>query len=116
MRESKANTNTLKLVLFERNLVTNSSIDFNLTNICDIIEHVYFDRNLPTMFYIHGFLENLQSESVTTIVDAYLFRTGYNIIVLDWSDLADGNYFFDAVPNCVQVGFNFCNSLYNYSM
>lgn len=30
-------------------------------------------------------------------------RDDYNILVLDWTELADGNFFVDAVPNIKQV-------------
>lgn len=37
------------------------------------------------------------------IADAYIKRNDHNILLLDWSELADGNYLFDAVPNIKKV-------------
>lgn len=52
---------------------------------------------------MHGYFENPSVESVRVIVDAYLERNDCNLIILDWGDLADGNYAFDAVVNLKQV-------------
>lgn len=53
-------------------------------------------------------MESPSQKSVNVIVSAYLKRNDYNILVLDWSSLADGNFFFDAVPNAKLV-FNHSN-------
>lgn len=63
----------------------------------------HFDTQRKTMLYIHGFAEESKHESVRAIVDAYLQRSDYNILVLDWADLAGANYLIDAVPNAKQV-------------
>lgn len=55
------------------------------------------------MLYIHGYLENPDVESVHVIVDSYLEKGNINLIILDWGELADGNYTFDAVVNAKQV-------------
>lgn len=65
-----------------------------------------FDHKKKTALYIHGYVEDPSHQSIHVIVDAYLQRDDYNILVLDWSDLADGNFFVDAVPNIKQVGLN----------
>lgn len=69
------------------------------------IGNEHFDMQRKTMLYIHGYADESKHESVRAIVDAYLQRTDYNILVLDWSDLASGNYLIDAVPNAKQVIF-----------
>lgn len=51
-------------------------------------------------------MEGPLQESVNVIVNAYLKRNDHNILVLDWSSLADGNYLLDAVPNAKLVFFN----------
>lgn len=48
-------------------------------------------------------MEGPSHESVKVIVDSYLQRNDYNVLVLDWSQLANGNYLIDAVPNAKQV-------------
>lgn len=68
-----------------------------------IMTHAQFDHKKKTVLYIHGYVEDPSHQSIHVIVDAYLQRNDYNIMVLDWSDLADGNFFVDAVPNIKQV-------------
>lgn len=55
------------------------------------------------MLYIHGYADDSKYDSVREIVDAYLQRDDYNVLVLDWTELASGNYLIDAVPNAKQV-------------
>lgn len=69
------------------------------------IGNEYFDMQRKTMLYIHGYAEESKYESVRAIVDAYLQRTDYNVLALDWSELASGNYLIDAVPNAKQVNY-----------
>lgn len=103
LRASNANIDSVRFVLFQRNRIQKQFVEFKLNETRQLVQHNFFNTDFPTVLYIHGFLESLSSESVQTIVDAYLWRNDYNIIVLDWSSLAIGNYFFDAVPNCIQV-------------
>lgn len=44
------------------------------------------------MLYIHGYIESIKSPTVRMIVDAYMLRGTHNILILDWSTLADGLY------------------------
>ncbi|XP_055376343.1 lipase member I [Condylostylus longicornis] len=69
-----------------------------------ILQHEKFDKNKKTVLYLHGYLENREVESVQVIADAYLCRSDINIIIVDWGELADGNYLYDAVPNAKQLG------------
>lgn len=68
-----------------------------------IISDPRFDHKKKTVLYIHGYVEAPTHQSIHVIVDAYLTRDDYNCLVLDWSELADGNFFVDAVPNIKQV-------------
>lgn len=68
-----------------------------------IMSHPKFDHNKKTVLYIHGYVEAPSHQSVHAIVEAYLTRDDYNCLVLDWAELADGNFFIDAVPNIKQV-------------
>lgn len=52
---------------------------------------------------MHGYLESPESDSVRLIVNAYYTRNEHNLIVLDWSDAASGDYFINAVPNAITV-------------
>lgn len=63
----------------------------------------HFDMQRKTILYIHGFADDSKYDSVRAIVDAYLQRSDYNILVLDWAELAGANYLIDAVPNAKQV-------------
>lgn len=71
------------------------------------MNHERFDPNLPTVLYLHGYLENMEVESSHVIADAYLKRNDHNTLLLDWAELADGNYLFDSVPNIKKVGTGF---------
>lgn len=57
------------------------------------------------VLYLHGYLESMEVESIQVIADAYLARNDHNILILDWAELADGNYLIDAFPNLKPVSF-----------
>lgn len=42
---------------------------FDLSQAVELLEHNEFDNMKPTVFYIHGFLESLKSESVECVVN-----------------------------------------------
>lgn len=77
---------------------------YDLEKANDILRHPKFDANRKTVLYVHGYIESPASESIHVIVNAYLKRNDHNIIILDWSKLADGNYLLDAVPNAKELG------------
>lgn len=81
---------------------------YELDESCAIFGNAHFDVLKKTVFYIHGYQEGPNDESVNVIVDSYLQRNDHNILVLDWSQLANGNYLIDAVPNAKQVFFFHC--------
>lgn len=68
-----------------------------------ILSHNDFDNQKKTVLYVHGYVEAPSHQSVHVIVDAYIKRGDHNILILDWSELADGNFFVDAVPNIKKV-------------
>lgn len=76
---------------------------FNYNEVEAIIQDDKFDANRTTILYIHGYNENMGSDTIHRIVNAFLTRKEHNIIVLDWSDAASGNYFINAVPNALTV-------------
>lgn len=53
--------------------------------------------------YMHGYTEGSEVQSVHVSIEAFLKRGEHNIILLEWSELASGNYFVDAVPNADMV-------------
>lgn len=69
-----------------------------------MLEDENLDLTKNTVLYIHGYLEDPDVESIHVIAEAYLERKDTNLIVLDWGELADGNYIFDAVVNAKQLG------------
>lgn len=76
---------------------------YELDESCAMFGNTNFDALKKTVLYIHGYLEGPEHESVRVIVDAYLQRNDHNILVLDWSQLANGKYLIDVVPNAKQV-------------
>ncbi|CAO1411079.1 unnamed protein product [Diamesa hyperborea] len=58
----------------------------------------------PTVVYCFGYTENYTDASTQLIVDAYLSRNDHNILVIQWSMYAANNYFFQAIPNTIQLG------------
>ncbi|XP_075984967.1 pancreatic lipase-related protein 2-like [Anticarsia gemmatalis] len=61
-------------------------------NIKQLLKEPSFDVNRPTVVYAHGYVEKVTDESVATVVSAYLRVGGYNLLVVDWSNIAFGNY------------------------
>lgn len=76
---------------------------YSISSIDDINSHRDFNRSRKTVLYIHGFRENSSSESVETVVKAFIKRQSHNILVLDWSAYVNGNYATEAVPNLIRV-------------
>lgn len=75
---------------------TNSTrpTSYPLPEIMGLLEDKNFNLTKPTLLYAHGYVELVSDESVVTIVKAYLKNGCYNILVLDWSNMAFGNYVF----------------------
>lgn len=65
---------------------------YELNDAVQILNHPEFDVNRKTVLYIHGYIESSTSPTVRKIIDAYRKRATYNILILDWSTLADGLY------------------------
>ena len=70
----------------------------------NLLNDLNYDVKLETLFYIHGYKENLTTESTETVVNAYLRRNDHNVIVLNWGPYANGSYMTHAVPNLVKIG------------
>ncbi|KAI5636167.1 lipase domain-containing protein [Phthorimaea operculella] len=79
-------------------------VDFPLSQASQLLEVKGFDRNNPTVLYMHGFIETAQQESVQVMVSAYLeARPGTNVILLDWSNMSHGSYLLNAARNTKKV-------------
>ncbi|KAJ2950132.1 hypothetical protein O0L34_g11480 [Tuta absoluta] len=80
-------------------------VDFPLSQACQLLDVKGFDRNNPTVLYMHGFIETAQQESVQVMVSAYLeARPDTNVILLDWSNMSHGSYLLNAARNTKKVG------------
>lgn len=77
---------------------------YNLNSTENLLNDVNYNVKIKTLFYIHGFKENLTTESTETVIDAYLRRNDHNVIVLNWGPYANGSYMTHAVPNLVKIG------------
>ncbi|KAG4066685.1 hypothetical protein HA402_007321 [Bradysia odoriphaga] len=100
-----------KLVFFYGNNV-NANQTYQLTEAVQILQHLKFNRYQNTVLYIHGFVESPLSGTVQSIVNAYIARRTYNILVLDWSALVNGSY-VTAVTNSIEVGPTIASILIN---
>jgi hypothetical protein len=69
-----------------------------------LLSHPDFDANRPTMLYCYGYTENFQRNSTQTVLNAFISRGGYNLLVVEWSKYSGGNYYFEAIPNSRIVG------------
>lgn len=58
---------------------------------------------LPMKLIIHGFTENIAVQWYKEIVDAYLIKNDYNLILVDWSKKANVMY-FEAAKSSGSVG------------
>ncbi|XP_053958549.1 lipase member H-A isoform X2 [Anastrepha ludens] len=103
LKSAHADLTIAKFILFYGPTYADSDI-FALDDYKALLEDSNFSKTKNTVIYLHGYLEDADIESVHVIVDAYLQRNDVNLIVLDWGELANGNYLFDAVINCKQLG------------
>ncbi|KAG5669188.1 hypothetical protein PVAND_017082 [Polypedilum vanderplanki] len=94
--------NSAKLVYFYGNSFSKNR-RYDLTRASEILKQDEFDNEKPTLLYIHGYTESLESESIRVVSDAYFKRNDHNVIILDWSKLAQGTYFASAVPNAFRL-------------
>lgn len=84
---------------------------FNETS--KLLSHPDYDADGPTMLYCYGYTESVQRSSTQTILQAYIARGGYNLLVVEWSNYNDGNYYFEAIPNSRVVGDRFGKKLWS---
>ncbi|KAL7020688.1 hypothetical protein ACKWTF_011609 [Chironomus riparius] len=71
-------------VLFSPNLYT--AYSYKLSDMAEIVHNPQFDRKLPTVVYIHGFLGDGEFDfSVMAVRSAYRKKKNQNFIAVDWS-------------------------------
>ncbi|KAG4068164.1 hypothetical protein HA402_001589 [Bradysia odoriphaga] len=103
LKAAHAQLDLAKLMFFYGDSFENHQI-YELDQATDILKHPRFDLTRETALYIHGYIERPEVESIHVIVDAYQRNGEQNIIILNWGELADGNYLLDAVQNAKQLG------------
>lgn len=91
---------------------------YDLSNATQILSNTHFQSDKTTAIYIHGWLEASNVTSVINTTQAYLVNGNYNIVVLDWGELAAGAY-TTAVENVIVVGNRMAQvvmNLYNFGL
>uniref|UniRef100_A0A2H1V975 SFRICE_028838 n=1 Tax=Spodoptera frugiperda TaxID=7108 RepID=A0A2H1V975_SPOFR len=104
---AKSGTNRIEDVKlrFYNGQTVDQHVDIPLSQAEQLMQVGIFNHDSPTVFYIHGYVEVPDQESIKTIVNAYLqTKPGTNVILLDWSEMAQGSYTFSAVWNAKKVG------------
>lgn len=102
LKKAPCDVNSVNIYYFHGKTFEEHTV-IRLNESVQVLNHERFDPNIPTVLYLHGYIETMQVESSHVIADAYLKRNDHNILLLDWAELADGNYLFDAVPNIKKV-------------
>ncbi|KAK3924946.1 Pancreatic triacylglycerol lipase [Frankliniella fusca] len=90
-----------KLVLF----TTNKNATFDLDTATSLLDDADFNSELPTVLYMHGYEETIDSESVGVVSKAFLRKASHNFIFVDWSEYAKSPYLsaFAALPGVSAV-------------
>ncbi|KAG9436247.1 lipase member H-A [Apis mellifera carnica] len=91
-------TENVFLRLYKRN---GSYIDENIRNANLLISHM--DKNNKIVIFLSGWNEEINSEDVQLITNAYLENTEDNILALDYRNVSTEFYLF-AVPDLYKVG------------
>ncbi|XP_052750900.1 pancreatic lipase-related protein 2-like [Galleria mellonella] len=85
---------------------SSDSTAYRIKAITRLLSDPSFDPRRPTVLYAHGYIELTEDDSVLTIVKAYRQNGRYNILILDWSNLAFGSYVLvalDLKPAAVEI-------------
>lgn len=67
---------------------------FQLSKAVEILEQEEFDNAKPTVIYMHGYLENMEYESIKVITDAYLTRGDHSELIVDIIGLSRFTIFY----------------------
>lgn len=70
-----------------------------------LLRHEKFNFHRKTLFYFHGWVEKFDYGSIPRIVEAYIRRNEYNIVIVDWGPYSDGEYFMHVLPRVIKVRF-----------
>ncbi|KAJ6642191.1 Phospholipase A1 [Pseudolycoriella hygida] len=77
---------------FQNSNGVTSNVVYDLDNAVSVNSHPKYDSTKPTMLYSHGYIESVESDTVQAIVKAYITNGRYNILAVDWRQLAAGIY------------------------
>lgn len=71
-----------------------------------VLELDELDFSAPFVFYAHGWESSAQNSDMLKIAEAYLNKSEYNVIAVDWAPEADGGYilaveYVESVGECV---------------
>ncbi|KAL7028494.1 hypothetical protein ACKWTF_005864 [Chironomus riparius] len=97
---SKDIVNSSRILLFYGTTYDNHQ-PFPLSSSQELLNHPQFDPMKKTVLYLHGYKQHIDDDNIRTTVAAYQTRNDYNILVLDWISIANGDYMFNALPNLV---------------
>lgn len=62
-----------------------------------------FDKNKPTVMYIHGWTEDTENDASQKIVEAFRIRGDHNILLCDWGEYAKSFYFSSSIPQLYKI-------------
>ncbi|XP_077289223.1 pancreatic triacylglycerol lipase-like isoform X2 [Arctopsyche grandis] len=78
--------------------------DYKLPRSQELLTDGKFQKSNPTILYVHGFEETAEQESVKVMAEAYLKgQPDTNFVLVDWANMAFGNYVLNAAPNTKKV-------------
>ena len=65
----------------------------------NLVNHREFRTDRETVFYIHGWIQNYNSNATQTVSKAYIDRNAFslqknNFVVVDWGQYSVGEYYF----------------------
>ncbi|XP_045779397.1 pancreatic triacylglycerol lipase-like [Maniola jurtina] len=89
-RGRKAELSDIRLKYYRDSVKNHTS--YRMQNSVLLLSDPTFERQKPTVIYVGGYLEVTSDSSGATLLEAYIKNGGFNILILDWSNLAFGDY------------------------
>lgn len=84
---------------------------FSLINLKSIVNDSFFDKNKPTVLYIHGFTEDRNSDSTKKVIAAFRKRNDHNILICDWGEFSMNLYLTVVVPQLRKISVKLADRL-----
>lgn len=57
---------------------------FYIDELSDLIAHEKFNINRKTVLYVHGWIDDYDSEGSQLVTESYINRNDHNILFVDW--------------------------------